>query len=106
MALLDTLPDSGKEGAALGFVAILAGLACVSRILYGKDDLKWRTTIGSTLVAMVVGMMVYSTLVNTTGLVGGYLTVAIGIGTGLFTDDFMKRAKDYMFKSEDKKRVK
>jgi hypothetical protein len=55
----------------------------------------WRRTIGSILVASVTGMMIYGLMVNTLGSVGGYLTVATGIGVGLFTDDALKRAREW-----------
>jgi len=91
------LPDSSVQVPALIVVALLAGMAALARVLYGREELSWRYTVASVFVAMVVGLMTYGLMANFAEI-GGYLTVAIGIATGLFTDDFLKRSRVYFDK--------
>jgi hypothetical protein len=91
---LSRLPDSGSELAALSAVCAFSGLAALSRLLYGKDDLYWRHTCGSVFVAMCCGIGIYSLMASVSPL-GGYTAVSVSIAVGLFTDDFMKRLRKY-----------
>lgn len=86
------IPDSQVEFAALGVVSLLAGLGAFARLLYGKEDMTWRYTLASIATAICVGLMLYGLLANFTPI-GGYLTVSIGIGCGLFTDEALRRAR-------------
>lgn len=91
---MDKLPTSESEIKSLFIVAVMAALAALARILYGKDDLSWRYTAGSIMVAMVTAMLVYGSAVTYIGLpVGGYVSTAIGAGVGLFTDDVLRRVR-------------
>lgn len=91
MSLLpDKLPGSDVETKALIVVSLFAGFAALARGLYGKDDMSWRYSIGSILVAMSASMAVYASIAQLTPLTG-YAAVAIGTGTGLFTDETMRR---------------
>jgi len=86
----DRLPTSKTESHALIFVAGIAAAAAAARILYGKDEIRWRITLGSVFVSMLVGMGAYS-MAAQMGEISGYMGVAIGIGSGLFVDDALRR---------------
>lgn len=93
---LEKLPTSAEEVRSLAMVTVIAGLACFARVLYGKDEMRWRYTVGSILVAMVTSMCVYGFLVQWFGLIGGHASAAIGAAVGLFTDDVLRRAREWM----------
>lgn len=97
------LPGSNEEVTSVVMVATIAGLAMVARILYGRDELRWRYVIGGVLVAMVTAVMVYGFLIQYAGVVGGHASAAVGAAVGLFTDDVLKRAREYMLEKSGKK---
>lgn len=92
------LPDSSQEITSLAFVGAIAILAALARILYGKDDLTWRYTIASMLVAMVTAILIYGLIASNYPQIGGYAGASIGAAVGLFTDDFLKRARQQVRK--------
>lgn len=90
---INKLPDSKSEVWSLVLVGLLSALAAIGRMLYGKDDISRRRFIGSIIVALTVSLAVYSLLVYNAELpLPGYFGVAIGVISGLFTDDILKRA--------------
>ena len=95
------LPESSDPLKALPFVAVLAAFAGFARVLYGTSTLSVRYLSAAMMVAISTGWVVYSLAASTTDNVGGYLTVAIGISAGLFTDDFLRRARDYWARSSN-----
>lgn len=88
------LPDSTHELGSLALVLAVAVLAAGARLLYGKDDLTWRYTVGALLVAATTAVLVYGVIASYFPVVGGHASAAIGAAVGLFTDDFLKRARD------------
>lgn len=92
------LPNSSQEAMSLLFVGSVAMLAAFARLLYGKDDLTWRYTIGALLVAMVTAVLVYGLASSYFPQIGGQMSAAIGAAVGLFTDDVLKRARDQVKK--------
>jgi len=85
------LPESRQEIATLFVVAVLAAVAALFRLIYGKDELSWRKTVGSMGVASVLGMGSYAITVHVLGDVSGYVSVAFGVCAGMFTDDLRQR---------------
>lgn len=77
-------------------VVIIAALAALSRILYGKEELRWRYTTASVMVAMMTAVLVYGAMVHQLGEIGGHASAAIGSGCGLFTDDALRRIHSRM----------
>jgi len=88
------LPDSTAEIQSLVLVGLIAALAALARLLYGKDEMSWRYTLGALLVAMVTAIMVYGFLASYFPIIGGHASAGIGAAVGLFTDDVLKRARD------------
>jgi hypothetical protein len=80
---------------ALPWVALLAAFAGLARVLYGPSPLTWRYLSASMMVSISTGWVVYSLAASSMDNVGGYLTVAVGISAGLFTDDFLRRAREH-----------
>lgn len=93
--IFDRLPTSDDQGTALWFVGLISMLAALARILYGKDDLSWRRTLGSVAVALVVSWGTYGAFVWQVGTLGGFASVSIAVVCGLFTDDAMKRLRAF-----------
>lgn len=93
MSIPEKLPDSTLEVKSLVIVALIAGIAAFARVLYGRDEIRWRITLASVMVAMFVGMGVYSVAASYMAI-SGYLGVAIGVSCGLFMDDILKRARE------------
>lgn len=91
---MNKLPDSTQESGSLVFVAVIAMLAALARLLYGKDDLSWRYTLGALLVAAVTAIIIYGYLASYFPLIGGHASAAIGASVGMFTDDFLKRVRE------------
>ena len=85
------LPTSKQESESLILVMLIAGASAFARIMYGKEDIYWRRTFGSVLVAMCVGMGTFSLAAQTLSGMSGYAAVGIGVMSGLFIDDGMKR---------------
>jgi hypothetical protein len=92
------LPESNDPLWALPFVALLAAFAALGRVLYGPSSLTPRYLTASLIVAISTGWAVYSIAASYMHNVGGYMTVAIAIGAGLFTDDFLRRAREHWAK--------
>lgn len=88
---MNKLPGSQQELANLIMVSAIAGMAALGRILYGKDDLRWRYTIGSVIIAMATAWVVSGLAVQYLGEIGGQASAALAAGTGLFTDDLLRR---------------
>ena len=89
------LPESNDPLWALPFVALLAAFAALGRVLYGPSILTPRYLIASIIVSISTGWIVYSLAASSVENVGGYLTVALAISAGLFTDDFLRRAQEH-----------
>lgn len=89
---MSRLPTSTEEVHSILFLAIIATLASISRVLYGRDELSWRYTVASIMVAICVSWLTYAGAVATMQEVSGYITCAIGVSAGLFTDDLLKKA--------------
>lgn len=92
----EKLPSSNQEVTSLVMVAVIAGLAGLARVLYGKDELRWRWTVASCLVSMLTAIMIYGVLVRQFGEIGGHSSAAIGAAVGLFTDDVLKRSREFI----------
>jgi drug/metabolite transporter (DMT)-like permease len=90
------LPTSKEEITALLMVSALAGIAALARVLYGKEELRWRYTVGSLLIAMATAVVVYSMMLSVLGELGGQASAGIGAAVGIFTDDAMRRVKSYL----------
>lgn len=96
MPLPTKLPGSDEEVRSLVFVAFVAALAAVGRLMYGRDELRWRYTVASIIVAMATSALVYGLAATYWSSIGGHLSAAIGAGVGLFTDDVLKRAQEWI----------
>lgn len=96
MPLPTKLPGSDQEVQSLAFVAFIAGLAAFARVIYGRDEIRWRFTVASVIVAMTTSVLVYGVAVTYFTVIGGHMSAAIGAGVGLFTDDVLKRAQEWI----------
>lgn len=96
MPLPTKLPGSDQEVSSLLFVAFIAGLAAFARVIYGREEVKWRLMVASIIVAMTTSVLIYGASATYFGAIGGHMSAAIGAGVGLFTDDVLKRAKEYI----------
>jgi len=92
----DRLPNSSQEITSLVFVSVIAAFAAVARILYGKNPIGLRYAIASIMCAMTTAVMVYGVAIHYFGPLGGHASAALGAGVGLFTDEVLKRSKDYI----------
>ena len=90
------LPSSNEEVTSVVMVSMIAGMAMLARILYGREELRWRYTLGGVLVAMVTAVMVYGGLIQYVGPLGGHASAAVGAAVGLFTDDILRRSREWM----------
>lgn len=96
MAASGNLPTSAQGWTSLVFVGGIAATAAICRVLYGKDDVNWRRTTGSAGVAMITSILVYGAAVQYFGEIGGHASAAVGAAVGLFTDETLKRAQNWI----------
>jgi hypothetical protein len=89
------LPESSDPVRALPWVALLAAFAGLARVLYGPAALSKRYLCAAVMVAVSTSWVVYSLVASSMDNVSAYLTIAIGVSAGLFTDDFLRRAREH-----------
>lgn len=90
------MPQSSEDLRSWALVALVAGLAAFARMLYGKKELSARYLVGGILVAMVTAWFVYGLLTHWFGELGGQFAASCGAAAGLFTDDLLKRAGEWV----------
>lgn len=86
------LPDSTFQVQALAVSMAITAFVTMGRILYGKDDIRWRQKFGEVIVAMGVSAASYACMAQVKQL-DGYASVIIGVGCGLFLNDGIKMLK-------------
>lgn len=94
MQSLGKLPTSADETTSLLVVVGVAMFAGLARILYGKNDMTLRYTVGAMLVAGTTGIIIYGAIASYFPMIGGHATAAIGAICGSFTDDILRRTRD------------
>ncbi len=82
----DKLPDSSLEITTSFWVAGLALLGGLARILAGRKQDSFRYYVGTLLMSVVAGLVSYSIAVHFVGTIEGFPTLAIALVSGIIAD--------------------
>lgn len=82
----EKLPDSSLEITTSFWVAGLALLGGLARILGGRKQGSFRFYVGTLLISVVAGLVSYSVAVHFLGTIEGFPTLAIALVSGIIAD--------------------
>ena len=91
------LPTSQNEIATLALICIVAGLAGIARVLYGKDQLTVRMVLAALLTSVCAALIIYPVVIHTYGGdASGYISCAAAAMAGTFTDIILRGAREWI----------